>query len=388
MKSKRLRKILSQQIINLSNLFKDDLKLYIVGGALRDYFLNKIPNDFDFTTKAKPNQILEILKNYQTFQIGEKYGTIGVLFEGVKYEITTFRSDGIYLNNRHPNNVIFKNNIIEDLKRRDFTINALAYDICENKIIDEFNGIKDLKNKIIDCIGEPKDRFSEDALRIFRAFSFCSKLDFDISQKTIKAIKDRKELLKNIKIERIRAEIIKILEGKNLKKALLLIRENEILDIKNIPKNINKIPKELRIYASFLIFNVEKYFSTYLTKKISIIENIDKSFKKSNKLNCKQRKIILTNLALKFGIENVEKNLIIKSKLNKKMRIFKKVFNKREISNKINLKINGNDIANFGFKQKEIQYIKDEFIQNIIKGNFVNNRKFLLKTLKNYQIKL
>lgn len=367
------------QIYSLSRLFNThNIKIYLVGGSIRDCLLSKIPSDFDFATSARVDKILEILRDYKTFRSGEKYGTIGVLFDGVKCEITTFRSDYDYLDNRHPNNIVFHNEISKDLERRDFTINAIAYDVLENKIIDKFNGIDDIKNKIIRCIGNPEDRFKEDSLRILRAFSFCSKLDFDISDETLESIKNLKYLINDVKIERKRGEIIKILNGKNPKKALFLMSKYRILDISQIPANINKIPLDCRIYSSFLIFKNLDYFNPNLEKKILIMQDIfDKIDTK--KMKFIDRKILLASLSNEYGLENVERCLRIKLSLNKKMRILKKAFNKQKIARQINLKIDGNDILKLGFRAKEIKILKDYLLQKVIQSSIKNTKKELLK---------
>ena len=282
------KNIIPKEIFELADLFNlHNVDLYLVGGSIRDCILGKIPDDFDFTTQAKTDKILDILKDYKTFRSGEKYGTIGVLFQGLKCEITTFRFDGIYLDNRHPDKVVFHNDLYADLKRRDFSINALAYDLKNKILIDKFDCKKDLDSRIIRCIGVCEERFREDSLRILRAFSFCSKLNFDISNRTLCAIESTKELLKNIKIERIRAEIEKIFAGKNPKKALNLMKKYQILNIQKIPANINYINPKYRIYSSFLIFENLIYLNPKTSKKTLEIQEIflkippNKSTKKS-----------------------------------------------------------------------------------------------------------
>lgn len=365
--------IIPKQIFELSHLFNlHDFDLYLVGGSIRDYILGKIPDDFDFSTQAKIEDILDILQDYKTFKSGARYGTIGVLFHGMKCEITTFRLDGIYIDNRHPDKVVFHDDLYTDLKRRDFTINAIAYDLKNKILIDKFDCIKDIDSKIIKCIGDGNERFKEDSLRILRAFSFCSKLDFDISKSSLQAIRNTKDLLKNIKIERIRAEIAKIFSGKNPKKALNLMKKNEILNIKQIPANINNISAKHRIYTSFLVFDELIYLNPKIsTKTLEIKEIFTKIIQNRN---IKKIRFILANLLSSHKIEDVYIALHIKIALNKKYRIYKRVFNH---IGKIKY-IDGHKLLNLGFHKMQIKQIKQELLIKSI-TNKIKDEKLLLK---------
>ncbi|WP_244835393.1 CCA tRNA nucleotidyltransferase [Clostridium sp. BJN0001] len=192
----------------LDTLSFNGFKAYLVGGCVRDFLLNIVPSDFDVTTNAKPNDIKNIFKNVSLY--GEKHGTVGVIKDNKIVEVTTFRKDGCYLDSRHPQDVYFVDSLKEDLKRRDFTINAMAYNEKES-LIDYFNGKNDIKNKIIRTVGEPKERFSEDALRMLRAVRFSAKLGFNIEENTYNAIKESYKSMKNISKERIQSEFSKIL---------------------------------------------------------------------------------------------------------------------------------------------------------------------------------
>ena len=171
-----------------------------------------------------PEQIISVFDSEKKVLSGLKHGTVGVVCYGKVYEITTFRKDDEYLDNRHPSSVQFVDDLKEDLARRDFTINALAYSEKEG-VIDYFGGIKDLQNKVIKCVNDPNKRFKEDALRILRALRFSSQLSFRIDVKTERAIFADKELLKNISAERIADELYKILTGNNVYEVLTRYRE-------------------------------------------------------------------------------------------------------------------------------------------------------------------
>jgi len=194
----------------MCELNNNGFEAYIVGGCVRDSLLGVVPKDWDIATNAMPNEIKEIFSSYYLIPTGEKYGTMTVLLNKVSYEITTYRADGSYGDGRRPNAVNFSNTIKDDLCRRDFSINAMAYN-DEYGIIDLFGGQSDLKNKIIKTVGNAENRFNENALRIMRAIRFATTLDFDISKEVINAIFECGDNLKNISMERKNAEIVKIL---------------------------------------------------------------------------------------------------------------------------------------------------------------------------------
>ncbi len=193
---------------------------YAVGGCIRDSIMGKIPYDWDICTSALPEEVLEVLGERNIIENGLKHGTVTVHIDGENYEITTFRTDGQYLDNRHPENVTFVRELKEDLSRRDFTMNSLAYNYSEG-LIDIFGGRDDINNSIIRCVGDPDKRFGEDALRILRALRFSSQLGFSIEEKTSASIHKNAELLKNISAERIMSEFTKILMGKNVEDVLM-----------------------------------------------------------------------------------------------------------------------------------------------------------------------
>lgn len=187
---------------------------YAVGGCVRDSLLGKIPNDWDMCTDALPEEICKAFCDFHVIETGLKHGTVTVRIEHNSIEITTFRTDGEYLKHRKPEQVRFVKSLSEDLSRRDFTINSLAFSPT-NGIIDLFSGQNDLQNKIIRCVGDPEKRFDEDALRILRALRFSSVLGFEISPETSQAVHKMKDLLLEISSERIREELLKIICGQD-----------------------------------------------------------------------------------------------------------------------------------------------------------------------------
>lgn len=185
---------------------------YAVGGCVRDSLLGRSPHDWDITTSALPKQVKALFR--RTVDTGIVHGTVTVMLGREGYEVTTYRVDGIYEDGRHPKQVTFTGNLVEDLKRRDFTINAMAYNE-EQGLVDAFGGVQDLERGVIRCVGDPDERFSEDALRILRAVRFAGQLGFSVEDKTREAIRGHAERLRQVSAERIREELIKLAESRH-----------------------------------------------------------------------------------------------------------------------------------------------------------------------------
>ena len=207
MKINNLPEVFTAALPVLKEINEAGYEAYFVGGSVRDLLLNRHIHDVDIATSAYPMEIKQIFK--KTIDTGIKHGTVTILYEGESYEITTFRTESGYQDFRRPDHVTFVQNLSEDLKRRDFTINALAMDVDGN-IIDHFDGLGDLENHIIRAVGNPEKRFHEDALRMMRAVRFMSQLQFTLEPETEQAISDNHELLSKISVERIRDEFVKM----------------------------------------------------------------------------------------------------------------------------------------------------------------------------------
>ena len=204
----------------LDRLAERGFEAYTVGGCVRDSIMGKQPHDYDVTTSALPEEVRSVFSDLRVIDTGIKHGTVTVLSEGEPVEITTFRVDGEYLDGRHPESVEFTRSLSEDLSRRDFTMNGIAYS-PQSGFVDLFGGTEDIKNGIIRCIGDPEQRFNEDALRIMRALRFSSVLGFDIEDGTARSIHKNAELLKMVSAERIFSELKQLLNGANVAKVLL-----------------------------------------------------------------------------------------------------------------------------------------------------------------------
>lgn len=204
----------------ISRLNEHGYEAYVVGGCVRDSILGRTPNDWDICTSATPDKMIKIFEDYEVIPTGLKHGTITIVINHIPYECTTFRIDGDYSDSRRPNSVKFTTDIIQDLSRRDFTINAMAYN-PRTGLVDSFGGVNDIKSKVIRCVGNADDRFNEDALRIMRAIRFASVYGFVIEKDTSRAIHCNVKLLNNIAVERISTELCKLLCGKGVLDTLL-----------------------------------------------------------------------------------------------------------------------------------------------------------------------
>lgn len=185
---------------------------YVVGGCVRDSIIGRSPHDWDICTSAKPDEVIEIFKDYKVIETGLQHGTVTVMLNHISFEITTYRVDGVYSDNRRPDSVEFTTDIKEDLSRRDFTINAMAFS-PKYGLIDPFNGMYDIERKLIRCVGNETQRFQEDALRILRAMRFSIQLGFRIVDKTYYSMINNKSLIGNVSAERINAELVKMLSA-------------------------------------------------------------------------------------------------------------------------------------------------------------------------------
>lgn len=204
----------------LTRLEQSGFEAYLVGGCVRDLLLGRVPTDYDITTNALPDQICQAFSGEKTILTGKKHGTVTVVLEQMPLEITTYRVDGSYSDGRHPDEVRFTSCLRDDLARRDFTVNAMAFH-PETGLVDPFGGQRDLEEKILRCVGNPETRFEEDALRILRAVRFSSTLGFSVEERTRQALFTRRGLLVHVSRERVRDELNKMLCGEEIQRVLL-----------------------------------------------------------------------------------------------------------------------------------------------------------------------
>ncbi|MCH5202729.1 MAG: HD domain-containing protein [Oscillospiraceae bacterium] len=302
---------LPENVVNIINILESSgFECYLVGGSVRDILLKLEPKDYDLTTNAKPEEILSVFSDYKTFDAGIKHGTVSVVMNDEVYEITTYRIDGDYLDNRHPEKVEFTTSLKKDLARRDFTINAVAYN-PRLGFVDYFNGIKDIKYNAIRCVGDPDTRFKEDALRILRALRFASVYGFSIEFNTLNAIAANKKLLNNISQERISSEFVKILCGKKCDYVLRRFKDvfavivPEIATMFNFNQNNPHHSKTLWKHTVSAVKNVENTDILRVTMLFHdigkpIVQTIDKNgvshYKGHPKISAAMTKVILKRL--------------------------------------------------------------------------------------------
>ena len=393
----------------IKKIYEHNYEAYIVGGCVRDALLDVTPHDYDITTSAPPHVVLDIFKDFKCIETGIEHGTVSVLIDSNLYEITTYRIEGEYKDHRRPDSVDFTNKLEEDLKRRDFTINAMAYNEKDN-LIDLFGGKEDLKNKIIKTVGNPYDRFNEDGLRMIRAIRFSSKLNFLIEEETLQAIYNNAQIIKNISLERITDEFTKIILSDKPENIVYLFKTKllKYLDISN-EENKEKIED---LYKKIGLLNeIDKDLTKRLATLDYLIEALDincKSFcnsliysKKIIKnhniiLNCLKNTNIeeLNKIEIKKILNKIEKNLFEQyldiskvicrneKKINNIIDILKEIEENNECYTIKNLKINGNDIIYLGYKNKEIGDILNNLLEAFIVNPKLNNKELLIKKIK------
>ena len=398
----------------IDRIYESGYEAFIVGGCIRDCILGITPNDYDITTNATPNKIMDIFKEFKLIKNGIKHGTVGILIDGDIYEITTYRIESGYEDSRRPKSIEFTSNIVDDLKRRDFTINAMAYN-DKKGLIDEFGGIVDLKNRVIKTVGNPEKRFNEDGLRIIRAIRFSSKLGFNIEDKTLNSIYKNYHIVKNISIERITDEINKIITSKNPQNIILLYK-TKIFEILGIYYNFNndnylRLEKQLKIISlideieykllllQYIISNEAKDYNNrnyivniliYPNKVKDDINNlIEYMYIDESNLN----KIDIKYILNKIGYSKFEKILNLKNihystSYNKKSKyikqctnLLKDIINNKECYTIKDLKVNGNDLKELGYKGNEIGNNLNYLLEEVIKNTNLNSKKLLIKKL-------
>ncbi|MBN1067837.1 CCA tRNA nucleotidyltransferase [Clostridium botulinum] len=413
----------------LDRLKNNGHEAYIVGGCVRDSILNNIPKDWDITTKARPEEVIKLFD--KVILTGVKHGTVTVLINSEDYEVTTYRMDGEYEDSRHPKKVNFVSNLKEDLARRDFTINAMAYNKVDG-LIDYFEGVSDLKKKVIKTVGNSEKRFSEDALRMLRAIRFSSQLDFSISNATLNSIKNLRENIKNISKERIREEFNKILMSNT--KGIDILRETGLMEyifpeiiklynfkIDNMYYNDNlythtikateEIENKLHLKLTMLFHNLLKMNNEDMEYTILQIKKFLKEFKYDNdtvnkvtdltrymhnslntKLEIKQM-LNLINLDLFEDLLKVkESEILSQNPLYKEERLshllyirenLKDVIFNNECFNLKNLNISGKDLISLGLeKGKNIGEMLNELLELVMNNPDLNDKQVLIDIVK------
>ncbi|WP_295883452.1 CCA tRNA nucleotidyltransferase [uncultured Anaerococcus sp.] len=417
---------------------------YAVGGCVRDELLNRVNFDVDITTSARPDEIKEVFKDYKIIDIGAKFGTIKVLDEDSEYEITTMRRESGYSDKRHPEKIAFTNDIKEDLKRRDFTINAMAK--RNGQIIDLFDGKKDLKDKIIRAVGDPNERIKEDVLRSLRAVRFATTLNFDISDDLKTAIRNNAESIEEISKERIQVELNKILLADEPRRGILLLEEvglleyifPEVFATKGFDQHssfhsenlydhtlsvLEKTPPILEVRMAALYHDVGKIDTFFLDENgegrffghQSLSEEL--LVNRLKKLKYSRKFIEDTSILVKRHMDNTntytkksvrkllrnigEENLLNLFKLQRAdvmstkhaddsnidlgLALLDEIKNDDIPTNKSQIKINGNDLKKLGFKEgKELGRTLENIENLIYDEKLKNNKEDIINYINSY----
>lgn len=433
------------EIIRVLNAY--GYKAYAVGGCVRDIIMGKKPEDWDISTDATPDAVKNLFED--TLDTGIQHGTVTVILDGKGYEVTTFRMDGEYEDNRHPVNVEFSSSIMIDLSRRDFTMNSVAYH-PDTGFIYPFEGIKDIEKNLIKAVGKAKDRFREDALRMLRAVRFSAQLDFDIDEMTMNGIRENSHLIKNISRERIRDELTKILLSDNpvkferirdlglmtyilpeFEKCFTTIGENpyhiynvaihSIISVSNIEKDpvlrwamlLHDIGKPLsktrdnnglvNFYGhagksrelSFSILRRLRFSNKFIEKTVRLIEHHDRQIEPSSKAVRKAVSVVGDDIfpeLLKVREADLKaQNPLYMDKrleiLNMISEIYHEIKNKMQCTSIKDLAVDGNDLKKTGIYQgREIGEALQRLLEVVLEDPEMNTKEKLLKLIKKWNI--
>ena len=371
---------------------------YAVGGCVRDHLLGKAPEDYDMTTSATPDEMKAVFSDLRVIETGIKHGTLTVLIDSVPHEITTYRIDGEYTDNRHPSEVTFTRKLREDLARRDFTVNAMAYS-PRGGLADFFGGVDDLKKGVIRAVGDPMLRFSEDALRIMRALRFSATLGFRIDDNTAEAVRAKKELLKNVSRERIYTEWKKLISGKDAYRVLTDYREVVEFVIPELSgyvlpdeSRFLSAPGDVRELSLFVTdpcdktqhFHALGRFSSAMYSLKTDTAHMESGLGAIGGLSCRtsKRTDVHELLVSEKEESRVEKIIRLKILLGTEnegaLEILRDLIRENVCYKLSDLKINGNDLIALGYKGKAIgdELIKLLFL--VARGKIENEREALL----------
>lgn len=399
------------QIIKTLN--QNGYEAYIVGGCVRDFLLGYEPKDWDITTSALPLEVKNLFSH--TYDTGIKHGTITILLNNKSFEVTTYRIEGDYKDFRHPENVIFTDKINNDLSRRDFTMNSIAYHE-KNGFADPFCGRYDIEKKIIRGVGNADKRFKEDALRMMRAVRFSAQLNFKIEQNTFNAILKNSNLIKNISIERIREEFIKLIISNNPEKIIILkysgLLQYFLPEVSDILKDkyysvccfLKNSNKDISLCFAFLLYFVDESKHKNIMYRMKFDNKTIKEtviILKYSKYNINTCPYEVRKLISVLGINLFEKLINLKNiialsyenlncikKLNNIYSIYLDIIKNNDCLSIKNLAVNGNTLKDIGIKDgKKIGSVLNYLFENVLKNPENNKENILVDIIKKYNYK-
>ena len=376
----------------LNRFHENGYEAFIVGGCVRDSLLGDEPKDYDITTNALPTQVEQLFSDLKVIETGIRHGTVTVIINKEPYEITTYRTDVKYSDHRHPDEVRYALTLEEDLSRRDFTVNAMAYDE-ENGLIDSFNGVNDLNEGIIRCVGDPDTRFNEDALRILRCIRFASRYGFRIEENTESALFRNRELLRYVSVERVATEFNEIITSNKANEYLSkyrIIFETVMPQLEDLDFSlIGKVNRRLymRISALFVLDDSlsavgmlrHMHYSNKIIDEVStLLDHVDSPLETDYDIR---------RMFFEIGIKATNDLLSLKKArgddldygmIRKRIRELRKSFIARDQMN-----INGDDLMILGYRGREIGQILDDLYEQILRDEIKNDQEELMKaTLK------
>ncbi len=372
--------ILPQEIlICIKTIEHNGFEAFCVGGAVRDHIMNCVPGDYDITTNALPQDIMSMFE--KTVPTGIKHGTVTVIINNFPIEVTTYRTEGGYSDHRKPDEVTFVSDIQNDLRRRDFTMNAICYN-PKTGIFDPLNGIDDIKNETVRAIGDPFKRFNEDALRIMRAFRFSCQLGFEIEKHTLNSALKMAFSLKNISAERIAVELIKIVISDYPEKINPLLLSGS-LSFVGITENAS-INKDFKNYPCdfplrFSLFCLENKLNAVDILTNLKLDNYTKTlvgiYTKMSELNIENESDI--RRLLNLGDYKLTKIYLI-YKAPELLPLLEKIFSRGDAYKISMLAISGNELVAKGVKGKNIGIILETLLSEVIENPNCNNYEFLI----------
>jgi len=372
----------------LNRFHENGYEAFIVGGCVRDSLLGDEPKDYDITTNALPTQVEQLFSDLKVIETGIRHGTVTVIINKEPYEITTYRTDVKYSDHRHPDEVRYALTLGEDLSRRDFTVNAMAYDE-ENGLIDSFNGVNDLNEGIIRCVGDPDTRFNEDALRILRCIRFASRYGFRIEKNTESALFRNRELLRYVSVERIATEFNEIITSNKANEYLSryrIIFETVMPQLEDLDFSlVGKVNRRLymRISALFVLDDSlsavgmlrHMHYSNKIIDEVStLLDHVDSPLETDYDIR---------RMFFEIGIKATNDLLSLKKArgddldygmIRKRIRELRKSFIARDQMN-----INGDDLMILGYRGREIGQILDDLYEQILRDEIKNDHEELMK---------
>lgn len=370
----------------LSRLTSTGHSAYIVGGCVRDAVMKRTPFDFDITTNATTDEMLEMFSDLHCLNHGIKHGTVAVVFENEIVECTTYRIDGQYSDGRHPNSVTFSSDLKDDLSRRDFTVNALAYN--DDGLIDLFGGTDDIKKKIIRAIGDPDRRFTEDSLRIMRGLRFASTLGFSIEKRTGESMRKNKNMLDHISSERITAEFEKMIVGKdigyilkNFGDIISYVIPNSVIE-SEIIKCVENSPAEytLRLYS--LIKNTAEPMTVLENSRIMLKKKDKRTLSQLFSMTPPADRMEIKRLFSRFNTDTVIGYLktistpyIVSQALS--------ILENGECYSISQLDISAQDIQSLEFSGRKIGVIQEKILEEVITDRLYNRKNEIIEYLIN-----